>query len=127
MEPGAGEVLPVAGEQRVEWAEVVQVRESEPGTSVYTIAAQTDAAGLLYLTVGVARGAGGAVQLAGYPAFVGPPSSAPGSAPAPEHNWPNRRWARSLPAPFATISRALPASSPPISPPRRASRCPRLS
>ncbi len=85
MEPDAGEVLPVTGEQRVEWAEVVQVRESEPGTSVYTVAAQTDTAGLLYLTVDVARGAGGALQLEGYPAFVGPPSSAPGSPPPAEH------------------------------------------
>ena len=55
-EPDAGEVLPAAGKQRVEWAEVVQVRESGPGKRVYTVAAQTDTAGLLYLTVGVARG-----------------------------------------------------------------------
>jgi hypothetical protein len=84
IEANAGEVLPAAGAQRVEWAEVVQVRESEPGIHVYTVAAQTDTAGLLYLTVGVTRAAGGALRLAGYPAFVGPPSSAPGLAPAAE-------------------------------------------
>lgn len=85
MEPEAGEVPPATGEQRVEWAEVVQVRESGPGSRVYTVAAQTDSAGLVYLTVGVVRDAGGALQLAGYPAFVGAPSSAPGSPPVAEH------------------------------------------
>ena len=85
MEPDAGEVPPTSGEQRVEWAEVVQVRESVPGTRVYTVAAQTDTAGLLYLAVAVTRGAGDALRLAGYPAIVGGPSSAPGSPPAAEH------------------------------------------
>ncbi len=81
IEPDAGEVPPAAGEQRVEWAEVVQVREAGPGRRVYTVAAQTDTAGLLYLTVGVARTAGGALQLEGYPAFVGGPSSAAAELP----------------------------------------------
>ena len=85
LEADAGEVLPATGEQRVEWAEVVQVREPGPGRRVYTVAAQTDTAGLLYLTVGVTRAAGGALQLTGYPAFVGAPSSAAGSPPAPAH------------------------------------------
>lgn len=85
LEPNAGEVLPASGEQHVEWAEVVQMREPGPGRSVYTVAAQTDTGGLLYLTVGVTRASGGALQLAGYPAFVGAPSSAPGSPPAPAH------------------------------------------
>jgi hypothetical protein len=53
----------------------VQERDSAPGEHVYTVAAQTDTAGLLYLTVTVMRTAGG-VALAGYPAFVGAPSSA---------------------------------------------------
>jgi Conjugative transposon protein TcpC len=81
MEPDAGEVPPASGEQRVEWAEVVQAREAGAGRHVYTVAAQTDTAGLLYLTVGVARAVGGALQLEGYPAFVGPPSSAAADPP----------------------------------------------
>ena len=58
MEAGAGLVLPAGGEQQVEWAEVVQAREPTPGTHVYTVAAQTDTAGLLYLTVAVERDRG---------------------------------------------------------------------
>ena len=55
-----------------------------PGEHVYTVAAQTDAAGLLYLTVSVVRTAGGSLALAGYPAFVGAPGDRPGaSAGAP--------------------------------------------
>ncbi len=77
MEADAGLVLPAGGEQRVEWAEVVQARESAPGVHVYTVAAQTDTTGLLYLTVGVARTAGGDLALAGYPAFVGAPAAGP--------------------------------------------------
>jgi hypothetical protein len=77
MEPDVGVQLPPTGEQRVEWAEVVQQRESTPGEHVYTIAAQTDTAGLLYLTVGVMRTADGSLVLAGYPAFVGAPASGP--------------------------------------------------
>jgi hypothetical protein len=77
VEPDAGLQLPPSGEQRVEWVEVVQQREPAPGEELYTIAAQTDTAGLLYLTVGVLRTAGGSLALAGYPAFVGAPASAP--------------------------------------------------
>jgi hypothetical protein len=73
MDPGAGLVLPAAGSQRVEWAEVVQQRRQGPGASVYTVAVQTDVAGLLYLSVGVERTARGALALSGYPAFVGAP------------------------------------------------------
>jgi Conjugative transposon protein TcpC len=77
MEPDAGLGLPPGGEQRVEWVEVVQAREPAPGEHVYTIAAQTDSAGLLYLTVPVARAANGSIELAGYPAFVGAPAAEP--------------------------------------------------
>ena len=85
MEADAGETPPATGEQRVEWAEVVQVREAGPDARVYTVAAQTDTAGLLYLTVGVTHAPDRALQLSGYPAFVGAPSSAPGpSSPAQE-------------------------------------------
>jgi hypothetical protein len=80
MEADAGLVLPASGEQHVEWAEVVQARAPAPGLHVYTVAAQTDTAGLLYLTVDVARTAGGALALAGYPAFVGAPAAGPAQA-----------------------------------------------
>jgi hypothetical protein len=69
--------LPASGEQRVLWTQVVQARTAERGVHVYTVAAETDADGLLYLTVPVARLAEGRLALAGYPAFVGPPASAP--------------------------------------------------
>jgi hypothetical protein len=82
MEADAGLELPVSGEQRVEWAEVVQARQPSPGEHIYTVAAQTDTAGLLYLTVAVIRTAGGALALAGYPAFVGAPAAAPAQSPA---------------------------------------------
>ncbi len=52
-----------------------------PGEHVYTVAAQTDTAGLLYLTVPVARTSDGALALAGYPAFVGAPAAGPAQSP----------------------------------------------
>lgn len=82
METAAGIVLPPSGEQHVEWAEVVQAREPAPGEHMYTVAAQTDSAGLLYLTVPVARTTTGGVALAGYPAFVGAPAAEPAQLPA---------------------------------------------
>jgi hypothetical protein len=77
LEADAGIELPQTGEQRVEWDEVVQAREPVRGEHVYTIAAQTDTGGLLYLTVGVLRTAGGSLALSGYPAFVGAPAAEP--------------------------------------------------
>jgi conjugative transposon protein TcpC len=77
MEAGAGLTPPATGEQHVEWAEVVQVRSVGRSEHVYTVAAQTDTAGLLYLTVGVARRADGRLALAGYPALVGAPAAGP--------------------------------------------------
>ncbi|HSZ14442.1 MAG TPA: conjugal transfer protein [Solirubrobacteraceae bacterium] len=82
MEPDAGLELPPSGEQQVEWAEVVQARAPAPGEHVYTVAAQTNTAGLLYLTVAVERTAAGGLALAGYPAFVGAPASGPAPAAA---------------------------------------------
>jgi Conjugative transposon protein TcpC len=79
MEPGAGLQPPSGGEEQVQWTEVVQERTAAPGEHVYTVAAQTDTAGLVYLTVDVQRAADGALKLAGYPAFVGAPASDPGS------------------------------------------------
>jgi hypothetical protein len=72
---GAVRGLPPAGEQRVEWAEVVQAREAGAGVHAYTVAVQTDTAGLVYLAVPVVRDPDGASRLAGYPAFVGPPTA----------------------------------------------------
>jgi hypothetical protein len=82
MEAGVGLQLPPSGEQRVEWVEVVQEREPMLGEHVYTLAAQTDTAGLLYLTVAVVRRGDGSLALGGYPAFVGAPASGPAQAPA---------------------------------------------
>ncbi len=77
IDPGAGLAPPSSSSQRVEWTEVVQERESGPDEHVYTVAAQTDGAGLQYLTVPVVRTAAGSLALGGYPAFVGPPASGP--------------------------------------------------
>jgi Conjugative transposon protein TcpC len=82
IEPNAGLRLPSSGAQHVAWVEVVQAREPSPGEHVYTVAAQTDASGLLYLTVGVTREADGSLVLAGYPAFVGPPASGEAQPPS---------------------------------------------
>jgi hypothetical protein len=82
MDADAGLQPPADGEQRVQWAQVVQEREPLPGQHVYTVAAQTDAAGLLYLTVSVLHLPGGGLALAGYPAFVGAPASGPAQANA---------------------------------------------
>jgi len=90
IDPDAGLQPPASGEQRVESAEVVQEREVEaeprrPGEHVYTVAAQTDDAGLLYLTVSVVRTAEGSLALGGYPAFVGAPASGPAQTQAQAH------------------------------------------
>jgi hypothetical protein len=81
-----GMQLPTSGEERVQWARVVQAREPIRGEHVYTVAAQTDSAGLLYLSVSVRRGADGSLTLAGYPAFVGAPASTPASLSPPEQS-----------------------------------------
>jgi hypothetical protein len=82
MDAAAGLQSPAGGEQRVQWTQVVQAREPLPGLHVYTVAAQTDTAGLLYITVSVLHPAGGGLALAGYPAFVGPPASSPAQTSA---------------------------------------------
>jgi hypothetical protein len=85
MEPEAGLQPPESGEQQVQWAQVVQARILASGEQLYTVAAQTDTAGLLYLSVGVVREAGGALALAGYPAFVGAPAATGAVEPAHLH------------------------------------------
>jgi hypothetical protein len=79
---GAGLQPPASGEQRVQWTQVVQEREPQPDDHIYTVAAQTDTAGLLYLTVSVFHKPGTPLALAGYPAFVGPPASSPAQGDA---------------------------------------------
>lgn len=81
MEAGGGLQPPAGGEQKVQWTEVVQARATAPGEHVYTVAAQTDSAGLLYLSVSVVRGTDGKLALAGYPAFVGAPASTQAESP----------------------------------------------
>ena len=80
MDPDAGLQPPSSGEQQVQWTEVVQEREPVVGEHVYTVAVQTDDAGLQYLTVSVVRSAGGGLALDGYPAFVGAPATGPAQA-----------------------------------------------
>jgi hypothetical protein len=78
----AGVQLPAGGTQEAEWIQVVQERRGVRGERIYTLACQTDAAGLVYLTVGVVRESSGALALAGYPAFVGAPASSPAEGDA---------------------------------------------
>ncbi len=82
LEAGAAMQPPSSGAERVQWTEVVQARVPAPDEHVYTVAAQTDAAGLVYLSVSVLRRADGRLALAGYPAFVGAPSTTAASPPA---------------------------------------------
>lgn len=84
LEPEAGFQPPQSGSQRVLWIQVVQAQTSSPptGGARYTVAVQTDSSGLLYLSVAVGRAPGGELALSGYPAFVGPPPTAPAPAAA---------------------------------------------
>jgi conjugative transposon protein TcpC len=77
MEADAGFQVPPSGSQQVQWAQIVQSRIGQPGEHVYTIAAQTDTSGLLYLTVEVRRGADSSLGIVSYPAFVGAPAYGP--------------------------------------------------
>jgi hypothetical protein len=79
MEPDAGFQPPQTGSQRVEWAQIVQAQDAG-ATGRYTVAVQTDASGLVYLSVAVTDPPGAAPALSGYPAFVGPPPIAPAPA-----------------------------------------------
>lgn len=86
MESGAGLQPPSVGEEQVQWTEVVQERTGASGERVYTVATQTDTAGLVYLSVVVVRSRSGVLELAGYPAFVGAPvaGAAPGGGESRE-------------------------------------------
>jgi hypothetical protein len=76
LEAAATVTPPAGGQQRVVWAEAVQVREASAGVRVYTVAAELEPPQLVYVAVPVERAAAG-LRLCGYPAFVGPPQQAP--------------------------------------------------
>lgn len=81
LEIGAGFFPPRSGAQSVRWAEVAQAQRPLAGGAIITVAAKlSTAARPVYLSVPVERGKGGAIYLASYPSFVGPPLSA---RPAP--------------------------------------------
>lgn len=74
LEAGAGFVPPDSGSQKVRWADIAQVQRPLAGGVAITVAAQlSDTREPVYLSVPVERGQGGAIFLAGYPAFVGAP------------------------------------------------------
>ncbi len=75
----AGTQPPMSGSQQVTFEQVVQEREPQPHLHVYSIAVETDPQGLVYLAVPVLQPPDGSLSLGGYPAIVGPPSSAPAS------------------------------------------------
>jgi hypothetical protein len=73
---------PPQGAQRVRWAQVVQDQEAIAGGRLVTVAAMTDARGLLHVSVPLRRDGSGRLVLAGYPAVVGGPLI-DANAPAP--------------------------------------------
>lgn len=74
FEFGAGFTPPQAGAQRVQWANVAQVQRPLSGGVIITVAAMlSTVARPVYLSVPINRGQGGAIYLAAYPSFVGPP------------------------------------------------------
>jgi hypothetical protein len=79
MDADAGLQVPATGAQSVQWTDIAQERDGPQGDRVYTVAAQTDHSGLIYLAVDVARATNGRLRLLGYPALIGPPlvSAAP--------------------------------------------------
>lgn len=76
FEIGAGFSPPQGGSQRVQWANIAQVQRPLLGGVVITVAAKLSTESQpVYLSVPVDRERGGAIYLAGYPSFVGPPLS----------------------------------------------------
>lgn len=81
FEIGVGFTPPQAGSQRVQWADVAQVQRPLAGGVIITVAAKLSTVALpVYLSVPVNRGGGGAIYLAAYPSFVGPPLTTARSA-----------------------------------------------
>jgi len=85
LDPDLGLRAPPGRAQHVRWAQVVQARSGTDGSRVYTVAAETDRAGLLYLSFDIVRGRDHALRLEGYPALVGAPLSTPASG-APDES-----------------------------------------
>ncbi|HEY5198842.1 MAG TPA: conjugal transfer protein [Solirubrobacteraceae bacterium] len=79
-DPDLGLGQPARGSQRVVWAGIVQAGIGGPGDHLYTVALDTGAAVLTYLSVDVVRAADGALRLGRYPALVGPPATTPATA-----------------------------------------------
>lgn len=80
FEIGAGFSPPQGGSQRVQWANIAQVQRPLLGGVVITVATKLSTESQpVYLSVPVDRERGGAIYLAGYPSFVGPPLSTTGS------------------------------------------------
>jgi hypothetical protein len=77
IDADAGATPPPSGSEQVLFTDIVQSRASPLGGRIYTVAVQTDAAGLQYLAVPVVRRSDGRLGLAGYPALVGAPASRP--------------------------------------------------
>jgi hypothetical protein len=74
FEVGVGFTPPQTGSQRVQWADIAQVQKPLAGGVIITVAAKlSTAAAPVYFSVPVNRGQGGAIYLAAYPSFVGPP------------------------------------------------------
>lgn len=71
-----GLVPPLRGSQRVRWAQVVQDQEALAGGRLITVAAMTDAHGLLHVSLPLRRDVSGRLVLAGYPALIGAPLTA---------------------------------------------------
>lgn len=76
-DPDLGLGQPVDGSQHVVWAGIVQARAGGPGEHIYTVALDTGAIQLTYLSVDVVRAEDGALRLGRYPAIVGPPVIVP--------------------------------------------------
>jgi Conjugative transposon protein TcpC len=65
------------GEQSVDWAQPAQEQPQKGGGELVTVAVQTTAAAApQYLAVPVVRTSGGALAIANFPSFVGPPTIA---------------------------------------------------
>ncbi len=84
LDPGAGLEPPATGSQRVSWTAAMSSSPAGQGRWRVTVAVALagEGLGLRYLSVPVARGAGGALVVDDYPALVGPPARADRSAPA---------------------------------------------
>lgn len=77
LDADAGLAAPPTGESTVSWTAAAGRTPDGAGREVVTVAAAlAGRAGLLWLAVPVASGAGGALAVADYPAFVGPPARA---------------------------------------------------